>query len=213
MEKVTVKGFRREKTGKQATKRLRREKFLPAIIYGRDINLPIKIPQSELKLLKKHHFSEAMLVEIVMDDSSKIECIIKDVQYHPLDEEVIHLDLMRVFLKEKVRVRVPLEIKGEENIKEAVVEQMMWEIEIEALPLEIPEKITVDISSLKIGDSFHVKDLKLEKIKIVSDPEGTIVTILSKEEQAEEVSEEVSEEEKEPEVIKEKKKAESEEES
>ncbi|RKY38383.1 MAG: 50S ribosomal protein L25, partial [Candidatus Omnitrophota bacterium] len=51
MEKVTVKGFRREKTGKQATKRLRREKFLPAIIYGRDINLPIKIPQSELKLL------------------------------------------------------------------------------------------------------------------------------------------------------------------
>jgi len=211
MEKVTIKGFRREKTGKQATKKLRREKFLPAIIYGKDINLPIKIPHSELKLLKEHHFSETTLVEIVMDDSSKIDCIIKDVQYHPLDEEVIHLDFMKVSLEEKVRVKVPLEIKGEENIKDAVVEQMMWEIEIEALPLEIPEKITVDISSLKIGDSFHVKDLRLEKIKVVSEAEDTIVTVLGKEEAVEEASEEV-EEEKEPEVIKEKKK-ESEEES
>ncbi|OQX82167.1 MAG: hypothetical protein B6D56_00195 [Candidatus Omnitrophica bacterium 4484_70.1] len=205
MEKVTIKGFRREKTGKQATKKLRREKFLPAIIYGKDINLPIKIPRSELKLLKEHHFSETILVEIIMADSSKIDCIIKDVQYHPLDEEVIHLDFMKVSLKEKVRVKVPLEIKGEENIKDAVVEQMMWEIEIEALPLEIPDKITVDISSLKIGDSFHVKDLRLEKIKVVSEAEDTIVTVLGKEEAVEEVSEEV-EEEKEPEVIKEKKK-------
>ena len=209
MEKITIKGFKREEIGKQAVKRLRREKFFPAIIYGKDINLPIKIPHSELKILKAHHFSETVLVEILLDNSDKIECIIKDVQFHPLTEEVIHLDFMKVSLKEMVRVKVPVEIKGEENIKEAVVEQMLWELEIEAFPLEIPEKIVVDISSLNIGDSFHVKDLNLgEKIKIVTDPEETIVTVLAKEEVAVE-EEATTEEEKEPEVIKEKKKEES----
>jgi len=209
MEKITIKGFKREEIGKQAVKRLRREGFLPAIVYGKDVNLPIKIPHSELKILKAHHFSETVLVEILLDNSDKIECIIKDVQFHPLTEEVIHLDFMKVSLKEMVRVKVPVEIKGEENIKEAVVEQMLWELEIEAFPLEIPEKIVVDISSLNIGDSFHVKDLNLgEKIKIVTDPEETIVTVLAKEEVAVE-EEATTEEEKEPEVIKEKKKEES----
>jgi len=209
MEKITIKGFKREEIGKQAVKRLRREGFLPAIVYGKDVNLPIKIPHSELKILKAHHFSETVLIEILLDNSDKIECIIKDVQFHPLTEEVIHLDFMKVSLKEMVRVKVPVEIKGEENIKEAVVEQMLWELEIEAFPLEIPEKIVVDISSLNIGDSFHVKDLNLgEKIKIVTDPEETIVTVLAKEEVAVE-EETTTEEEKEPEVIKEKKKEES----
>ena len=209
MEKITIKGFKREEIGKQAVKRLRREGFLPAIVYGKDVNLPIKIPHSELKILKAHHFSETVLVEVLLDNSDKIECIIKDVQFHPLTEEVIHLDFMKVSLKEMVRVKVPVEIKGEENIKEAVVEQMLWELEIEAFPLEIPEKIVVDISSLNIGDSFHVKDLNLgEKIKIVTDPEETIVTVLAKEEVAVE-EETTTEEEKEPEVIKEKKKEES----
>ena len=209
MEKITIKGFKREEIGKQAVKRLRREGFLPAIVYGKDVNLPIKIPHSELKILKAHHFSETVLIEILLDNSDKIECIIKDVQFHPLTEEVIHLDFMKVSLKEMVKVKVPIEIKGEENIKEAVVEQMLWELEIEAFPLEIPEKIVVDISSLNIGDSFHVKDLNLgEKIKIVTDPEETIVTVLAKEEVAVE-EETTTEEEKEPEVIKEKKKEES----
>jgi len=211
MEKITIKGFKREEIGKQAVKRLRREEFLPAIIYGKDINLPIKIPHSELKILKAHHFSETVLVEILLDNSDKIECIIKDVQFHPLTEEVIHLDFMKVSLKEMVKVKVPIEIKGEENIKEAVVEQMLWELEIEAFPLEVPEKIVVDISSLKIGDSFHVKDLNLgEKIKIVTDPEETIVTVLAAEEEEVAAEEEITaEEEKEPEVIKEKRKEES----
>lgn len=206
MEKITIKGFRREEVGKERVKKLRREKFLPAIIYGKDINLPIKIPHSELKILKAHHFSETTLVEIILDSSERIECIVKDVQFHPLTEEVIHLDFMKVSLKETVRVKVPIEIKGEENIKEGVVEQMLWELEIEALPLEIPEKIVVDISSLSIGDSFHVKDLKLgEKIKIITDSEETIVTILAAEEVTAEEEASAEEEEKEPEVIKEKK--------
>ncbi len=209
MEKVTIKGFRRENAGKQAAKKLRREKFLPAIIYGKDINLPIKIPYSEIKILKAYHFSETVLVEILLDNSDKVECIIKDVQFYPLTEEIIHLDFMKVSLEEAVRVKVPIEIKGEESIKEAVIEQMLWELEIETLPLEIPEKIVVDVSSLNIGDSFHVKDLNLgEKIKVVTDAEETIVTVLAKEEVVPE-EEITAEEEKEPEVIKEKKKEES----
>ncbi len=211
MEKITIKGYRREKTGKEIAKKLRREGYLPAIIYGKDVNLPIKIPISELRLLKSHHFSESTLIEISLQDSNKenISCVIKDIQFHPLTDEVIHIDFMKVSMEEMVRVKVPVELKGEaKGVKEGgILEQMLWEIEIEALPLDIPEKIEVDISSLEIGDSIHVKDLELgDKIKIIEDPQETIVTIVAQQEEEEKA--EVEEEEKEPEVIKEKKQVE-----
>lgn len=216
MEKIKVKGLKREKTGKEIAKKLRRGGFIPGIIYGKDINLPIQVPLTELKVLRAHHFSESILIEVVVEDKGKTEAfatVIKNVQFHPLTEEVIHLDFLRVSMEEKIRVRVPLLLKGESKAAKegAILEQMLWEVEVEAFPLDILEKIEVDISSLEIGHSIHVGDLNLgDKVRIIERSEETIATIVSKEEEAEEVAEE-AEGAEEPEVIKEKKATEGEE--
>ncbi len=211
MEKVSIKALKRDKTGKEIAKKLRKEGFIPAVIYGRDLNIPIKIPTSELKVIKAHRFSESSIIEIVIEDSkskaNRIATVIKDIQFHPLTEEVLHMDFLKVSMKEKIKVKVPLVLKGEpQGVKEGgVLEQMLWELEVEALPLEIPEKIEVDISSLQIGHSIHVGDIQLpERIRILEDSGETIVTIVSKREE-EKVEEEVEEVSEEPEVIKEKK--------
>ncbi|MCD6583828.1 MAG: 50S ribosomal protein L25 [Candidatus Omnitrophica bacterium] len=211
MEKVSIKALKRDKTGKEIAKKLRREGFIPAVIYGRDLNIPIKIPITELKVIKAHRFSESSIIEIVIEDSkskaNRIATVIKDIQFHPLTEEVLHMDFLKVSMKEKIKVKVPLVLKGEpQGVKEGgVLEQMLWELEVEALPLEIPEKIEVDISSLQIGHSIHVGDIQLpERIRILEDSGETIVTIVSKREK-EKVEEEVEEVSEEPEVIKEKK--------
>jgi large subunit ribosomal protein L25 len=214
MQKIRIKGFRREKTGKESAKKLRKEGVIPAIVYSKDTNIPIKIPFSELKEIRAHHFSESSLIEIEVENSEKetFSAIIKDVQFHPLTEEVIHIDFLKVSMEERIKVKVPVVLKGEaKGVKEGgILEQILWELEIEALPLDIPEKVEVDISSLGIGHSIHVGDLNLkEGIRLLQMPQETVVTIVAKEEEVEEVAEgegvEAPEAPQEPKVIKEKK--------
>ena len=208
MEKIKIEVFLREKTGKEIAKKIRREKSIPAIVYGKDLNIPIKIPHQSMKVLKSIRFSESVVIDMEIINGEKKEnysVIIKDIQYHPLTEEIIHLDFMRVSLEEKIRVHVPIVLKGEpKGVKlGGTLEQILREIEIEALPLDIPEKIEIDVSDLDIGDSLHVRDVKVsEKLKIITPLEETIATVVTKEEEVVEATEEA---EQEPEVIKEKK--------
>jgi large subunit ribosomal protein L25 len=210
MERVKIEVFLREKTGKETAKKIRREKSIPAIVYGKDVNIPIKVPHQSLKILKSIHFSESAIIDMEIVNNDKKESysvIIKDLQYHPLTEEIIHMDFMKVSLEEKIRVHVPVVLKGEpKGVKlGGTLEQILREIEVEGLPLDIPEKLELDVSNLEIGDSLHVRDIKVsDKLKVITPQEETIATVLAKEE---EVVEEAPAEEapQEPEVIKEKK--------
>jgi large subunit ribosomal protein L25 len=213
MEKINIQSISREEAGKEVAKKLRREGFIPAIIYSKDINMPIKLPRTQIKLLRAHHFSESTLIEISVENSKQkkpLTVVLKGVQFHPLTEEVIHIDFLRVSMTEKIKVKVPLVVKGEaKGVKEGgVLEQMLWDLEIESLPLDIPEKFEVDISALEIGSSLHVKDIQIpEKIHVINAPSETILTVVAKveEEVEEEVAPEVEAEPAQPEVIKEKK--------
>jgi large subunit ribosomal protein L25 len=149
-------------------------------------------------------------MEILGDQEQKlIPVMIKDVQYNPLTEDVSHIDFLKVSLKEKIKVHIPIVLKGEAKAAKdegAMLEQVLRELEIEGLPLDIPEKVEVDISGLVLGHSLHVKDIKIsDNIKVITEPQETVVTLVVKQE--EEVSEEALAEEApaEPEVIKEKK--------
>ncbi len=215
MEEIKIKALLRKEKGSSQAKALRRNNFIPAIVYGKETNLPIKIEKSQLKYLKAHHFSENILINLEIEDSSSgnIPVLLKDYQLNPLTEEVIHLDFIRVSMEEKVEVEVPIEIKGESKGVKAggVLERILWNIKVECLPKDIPESIVVDVSELDIGDSIHIEDLKLPQgIKAVGDSKEVVVTVLApmKEEEVVEEAEEVVEE---PEVIKEKPKEEKEE--
>jgi len=215
MERTKIQVNNRDEKGKEAVKKLRSQGVLPAVVYSHDSNLTISIPTDSIKILKSLHFSESAIIDMEIADGKKtksIPVLIKEVQFHPLTEEAIHIDFLKVSLKEKIKVHVPLVFKGEaKGVKddEGVLEQVLRELEIEGLPLDIPEHIDVDISELTIGHSLHAEDIAVaDNLKVITDPKATIVTVVAKKEE-EIVEEEAAAEEGagEPEVIKEKKDA------
>jgi len=117
---------------------------------------------------------------------------LKEYQTHPVTDKIIHIDFLAIHEKETITIDVPLEFIGKPVgiSKGGILEILLHELTIECLPSEVPDKITVDISNLDIGDVLHVKDIKVPKgIKVVDNPEETVATILT------EAKEEVEEEE------------------
>ena len=212
MDRIKIKVEKREAIGKEGVKKLRNQGYVPAVVYGDKINIVLMVDFVGLKTLQSIHFSESVVIdmEIIGDNKSKsIPVLIKDVQFHPLTEDVIHIDFLKVSLKEKIKVHIPIVLRGEaKQVKEenGNIDQILRELEVEGLPLDIPEKIEVDISELTIGHSLHVSSLVVpSSITVVTDQEETIVTALAKEEEAEEEVVVEEGETTEPEVIKEKK--------
>ena len=212
MERVKIAANLRELIGTGGARETRRQGSVPAVVYGRGKNLCLSIPVASLKTLKGIRFSESAIIDLEIDaKSAKESCpvLIKGIQYNPVTEAIIHLDFLRVSLEEKIRVHVPITLKGEaKGVKDGggVLAQILRELELEVLPLEIPEKIEVDVSELAIGFSLHVSDIKATgNFRILNDPQSTIVTVAAKvEEEAATAAVDAVPSEG-PEVIKEKK--------
>lgn len=211
MEKVKMEAYSREKTGKEIAKKVRREGKVPAIVYGKDKNVSIIVDMAGLKILKSIKFSESTILDMDIIKEEKrenIPVLIKDVQYHPVTDRVSHIDFMKVSLEEKIRVNVPLVLQGEaKGVKEGgIIEQILWEIEIEGFPLDIPEKIEVDVSALGVGFSLHAEDIKVaDNLRIITRHGETIVTVVAKAAEEEVVEAPLEGAPQGPEVIKEKK--------
>lgn len=213
MERIGIKVDVRQDKGKESAKKIRKTGFIPAVVYGRDTNISLSLPFESLKVLRSIHFSESSVVDMTIEGDKKpitMPVFIKDIQFHPITDEIIHIDFLKVSLTEKIKVDVPIVLKGEaKGAKEAdgTVDQILREIEVEGFPLDIPEKIELDVSELEIGNSLHVSDLNVVgKIKVITELTEIIVTVLARKEEPEE-EEVVAEEPQagEPEVIKEKK--------
>ncbi len=180
MEEVKITATRRG-TGKGVARKLRREGLLPAIIYGggRPEATPIAIKASDLRKLLHH----SGLIEIDLEGEQRV-CILKDVQFNYLGDVPVHVDFQEVTFGETISTTVELEFVGTPvGVEEGgVLEILMREVEIEALPKAIPEKITVDISSLGLGDALHVEDIPTpEGVKITEDPSATVAVVVEEE--------------------------------
>ena len=212
MERVKIKVEKREIVGKGGVKKLRNQNLLPAVVYSVDVNILLTVPAISLKILQEIHFLESTVIDMEIEGDNKPESfqvLIKDTQYHPLTEKIIHIDFLKVSLKEKIKVHVSIVLIGEpKGVKEegGVVEQILRELEVEGLPLDIPEKIELDVSELGIGHSLHVSDLIIPgNIAVITDLQVPVVTALVKKEEVEEEVLGGEEPAAGPEVIKEKK--------
>ena len=211
MEKVKIKVNLRESKGKEAANRLRKEGNVPAVVYGGGVNIALSVPSTSLKMLKAINFAESTIINMEIQNKEKkenISVLIKDIQSDPLTEKILHIDFLKVSLKEKIKVHVPIILTGEaKGVKEeGILEQLLRELEVEGLPLDIPEKIEVDITDLGISHSIHVSNLAIpDNLKVLTDTQSTVVTVVAKKEEAveEDVVEEASSQG--PDVIKEKK--------
>ena len=213
MEEIFLEVQLREELGKNKVKDLRGKGFIPAVIYAEGKkSSPIKVSHRQLWQLIHQHRLESAVINLKMQDAQKQKgraCLIKEIQYDPVKGDIIHVDFNEISLTKVIKVNVPVIAKGEPaGVKQegGSLEHILWEIEVECLPTDIPRGIEADVSLLKIGDAVRIKDITFpSNIKVLNAPEAIVFSVTApiKEEAAAVAVE--GEEKQEPEVIKEKK--------
>ncbi|MGE3062231.1 MAG: 50S ribosomal protein L25 [bacterium] len=198
---------KREKTNRHGLRTLRNSEMIPCVAYGhKETNRIFSINSLELSKLFHVMGREKALLNISID-KDKFTAVIKEIKRSPRTNKIIHMDFQIIHMDEKIKVDVPVLLKGSAiGVKEGgILEQILRKIELKCLPAKIPSHIEIDITNFKIGDSVHVKEIKVEGAEILTHAEEVIVVILAPKVVVEEVAKPAEEEGKEPEVITEKK--------
>lgn len=164
----------RDEAGSNAVKRVRRAGNVPAVLYGhREANVSLSVPSDQLHAAIRHG---AKMVELQGDISDT--ALIREVQWDALGHCVLHIDLTRVSATEKVRVTIPVELRGEApGVRQGgMIEHMVHEVDIECPAASLPERIEVNINSLQVGDAIKLSDLKLpEGVVLLADEDDMVV--------------------------------------
>ena len=213
MDFVELKASLREEKGKEKNKKLRTTGMVPGVVYRKgEATLSLKIDSKSLSKALHTDAGENVIIKLFVEgDKKKKEriVVIKELQKNPFKDTLVHLDLNEISLTETLKVKVPLIAKGEAiGVKQegGVLQHVMWEVEVECLPINIPDKIEVDITNLKIGNTLSMKDvLPPEGVKILGDPESIIFSVEHVKTVEEAVAAPVEGEALEPELIREKK--------
>ncbi|WP_022854670.1 50S ribosomal protein L25/general stress protein Ctc [Thermodesulfobacterium thermophilum] len=185
MRQVSLSAVKRDKTGKECAKKLRKQGLIPAIVYGHNFDpVSISVKANELESILHKYKGETLLfnLEVQNGENQRIQAILKDYQLHPVTDKIIHLDFVAIKEGETVSIDVPLEFVGRPVglTKGGVIEIFMHDLTVECLPSNIPDKIQVEISNLDLGDVLHVKDIRVpEGVKVLDNPEDTVITIVA----------------------------------
>lgn len=208
MAEVTLEVTRRESTGKEQAKKLRRDGKVPAVVYGGHRE-PVAITVdrksvSELIQKSEHGIRSVFLLKMAGTDQQR-HAMIKEVTIDPISRKMMHIDFVRVVMDEKVKVTIPVHVKGTAiGVKEGgLLDFQVRELHVECLPAAIPDSIDVDVTALGSHDYFRIKDLKLpEGVKVLDDPERVVVGVTHAKAEVTEVAAEAVATPAEPEVIK-----------
>jgi large subunit ribosomal protein L25 len=211
MMSFTVKAEKREAFGKNASRRLRKQGRIPAILYGgKTANVPLVLDKKDVIMILKSDSGENTIFKVAYDSKAQ-DAMFKDLQIAVATDELIHADLIQISMDKAIRVSVPVELEGDPvgvKTEGGFVDFMTREVEIECLPKNIPEQILVDISGLHLHQSLKVSDIVApEGIKLISDP-ASIIAVIAVPHKEEEVVKPAEEEEvvaaepAEPELIK-----------
>ncbi len=167
----------RSEIGSRANKKLRDSGLIPGVIYGhKEAVVPVKLPGVALV----HHLDKGAHVFDLAVDGKSEKVLLKDVQYDHLGTNVIHVDFTRVRMDERVKVTVPIELKGKPKGEEegGVLQQIIASLEIECLVLEIPEHIRHNVAEMKLDEVLHIKDLVLPAgVKVLQDGELIVAMV------------------------------------
>ena len=162
--------------------------------------------------MHQQHRIEGVIINVKIKDDKKFKsrpCLIKEIQYDPIHGNIKHVDFNQISLTKAIKVNVPVVAKGEPvGVKQegGALEHILWDVEVECLPTNIPKEFEVDVSQMKIGDSVHVKDLVVpEGVKILNDQTSIILSLAAPMKEEVVAAPLEGEAPQEPEVIKEKK--------
>jgi large subunit ribosomal protein L25 len=189
----------RTQTGKNANHKVRAQGYIPAVLYSHGESQSIMVQKKNFFKIFKGHISENVLIDLDIKDASgsPVKAFVKDYQRHPITDEILHVDFFRVTMTEAISTKVPMEITGAPiGVKQGgILEIIEREIEVECLPADLPEKITIDVTNLAIGQTIHVKDIAAPKgVTILSSPDTVVVAVLAPHKVVEEVAQPAVEE-------------------
>ncbi|MDE3066515.1 MAG: 50S ribosomal protein L25 [Verrucomicrobiota bacterium] len=184
MKSVSLKAWPRTQTRRGPVKKLRASGRVPAVIYGR-LGAPqnLEIAAKEFGDLIGHSVSENLLVDLSIAEDARARrlALVQEIQHHPLDGQVLHVDFHEVAENEKVVVMVPVETVGEAaGVKTGggVLEHVLFKLKVRCLPKDLPEQITVDVSALELNKSIHIGEIKApEGVEILGDKKIPVVSV------------------------------------
>lgn len=181
-ERVRLEVQERHAVGSRESRRLRRDGLIPGVLYGRGKKPhAFVVPERTLRsALGGPHGLHAIL-DVVLDDQKTTHAsVVKDYQQDPIRGYLTHIDLHEVRLDQPISAQVAVEVVGESPGVKAggVLTQLVREVTVEALPLEMPDRLTLDISATEIGDALRVSDLSLpSEVTVLADPENVLLTV------------------------------------
>lgn len=195
----------RDEIGKNKVKDVRSEKMIPGVVYSKGIETKqVKVDTIDFaKLFRIVGTSSIMELNLAGDI---VPVIVKQVQRHPVKGNVIHVDFQRIDMKQKLKISVPVYLLNRDSIllQPSVLMQMIDEIDIECLPSDIPERITIDVSKMDFTTPLYVRDLEImnsETVEVLEDPEAILCTLNEPSLEEEEDEEEETDEPMEVKVI------------
>lgn len=179
-----LKAFKREKVGK-AAKALRRQGLVPAVIYGRGFeNLNLSLDLKEFKKVYQNVGHSSVVDLLIEGEKEILKVLIADLQEEPIKNQIIHVDFHKVDLSQKVSAEIILKTVGESpavKSGQGILLTLLSDIEVEALPLDLPHEVQVDVSPLEnVGDTLSIKDLPIDpaKVKVLNHaPEDLVVKV------------------------------------
>ena len=180
-ERIRLEVQEREQLGSRESRRLRREGIIPGVLYGRGKPHTICVPERELRrVLTGGHGLHAILDVVLAGQKTTHSSILKDYQVDPIRGKIDHFDLHEVRLDQPIQTSVVVELVGESAGTKAggVLSQVTREVRVEALPLEVPERLELDVTTLEIGDALRLSDLEApDGVTFLDDPETVLATV------------------------------------
>jgi len=181
MTTAELNGKLRESGNKSAARKIRREEFLPAVLYGLKDNVSLKVNQKEFgKIMEKYGHNVLIRLSLEGDSVPKRQVILKDFQSHPLKEAWLHVDFLEIDMNKKTRVSIPVKLVGHSPGEKlgGLINHAAKELEVECLPGDIPDAIEVNMTDVQLGDVVHIRDLSVpDKVEILDDSGITIVSV------------------------------------
>ena len=181
METAELKAEKREVVGKESSKKLRREGRVPVVLYSDGESSTLTVDARDFRSIVHSKSGTNVIVKLkIAGVRSHPSAIIKEIQKNPLRNEYFHIDFQKIAMDEKINAMVPISVVGDApGVKEGgMLEQQLWEVELQGLPTDMPGNLVVDVSTLQVGDTLHARDITIPAdIELVTDPDATLLAI------------------------------------
>ena len=177
MKSITIKGSKRESVGKVATKALRNAGKVPCVVYGGDET--IHFSADELEFQNLIYTPDVFRVELELAGGDKIDCALQDIQFHPVTDQILHIDFYQLFDGTPISMTVPVRVRGNAlGVKNGGVLRIInRRLRVRALPKNLPDFIDVDITNMKIGDVQTVGDIETEDFEFLHEDKKVICQV------------------------------------